>query len=372
MAPDAELTLRLDCTDGQVAAVRVESTRHALPPQLVCGRSPDDVARLIPQLFSICGNAQRAAAAGALEAAQRVDPGEDRLEQRRWSVTLEALQETLWRLLIDWPTAMDAPPQITAIKSVRNASQAAWGDRQAPASLLAVIDEVAIAHLYGEAAADWLQRDLDGLDRWIEDRATTLARLLHDLSTESPDLGRTDNALLRSPTLADLQSALLPYLQRSSDYALSPHWGGVPAETGAIARQQDHPLLAAWIARGGLTAAARFIARLIECARLIDALRTRGSAVDDATRQYALESGCGIGLAETARGLLLHYARLTDGRVTGYDIVAPTEWNFHPAGPINALRHRPATDEQRLRRDARIVVRSLDPCVASRVEIVHA
>jgi len=90
-------------------------------------------------------------------------------------------------------------------------------------------------------------------------------------------------------------------------------------------------------------------------------------------RSYGLPNGVGLGLAETARGLLLHRVQVERGLVTEYRIVAPTEWNFHPQGPLpQGLAGRDATDHERLAREARTVVQSLDPCVACRVEIADA
>ena len=37
---------------------------------------------------------------------------------------------------------------------------------------------------------------------------------------------------------------------------------------------------------------------------------------------------------ETARGLLMHEIALDGERIADYCIVAPTEWNFHPQGPL--------------------------------------
>jgi Ni,Fe-hydrogenase I large subunit len=76
---------------------------------------------------------------------------------------------------------------------------------------------------------------------------------------------------------------------------------------------------------------------------------------------------------QTARGLLLHRARIDAGHVSGYEIVAPTEWNFHPAGALaHGLDGMEADDEATLRKHARLVVQGLDPCVACRIEVGHA
>ena len=115
------------------------------------------------------------------------------------------------------------------------------------------------------------------------------------------------------------------------------------------------------------------VARLVELALL---LATPGSVPrPPATGSRASRSGAGDGLAavQTARGLLLHRVRLADGRVADYQIVAPTEWNFHPTArwcaASSGLEPR---DEAALVRSAQLVVQALDPCVACRVEVGHA
>ena len=76
---------------------------------------------------------------------------------------------------------------------------------------------------------------------------------------------------------------------------------------------------------------------------------------------------------ETARGLLLHRARVRDECVVDYQIVAPTEWNFHPEGAlVRGLEGSTSDDEPGSLRAARLAVHALDPCVAFRVEVGHA
>ena len=87
----------------------------------------------------------------------------------------------------------------------------------------------------------------------------------------------------------------------------------------------------------------------------------------------ALAPGEGLGAVQTARGLLLHRARLADGRVAHYEIVAPTEWNFHPEGAlVRGLRGLVTDDGAALEQQARLAVQALDPCVACAIEVGHA
>lgn len=372
MTPDAELAVRLHCSQGRVRGVSVATSRRALPRRLVHDRAPDEVARLVPQLFSVCRNAQAAAATGALEAARGAQGSSTSVEQRCIDVTLEALQETCWRLLIDWPESMGEAPAVAAVKQARETAAIIAGDRKAIDGALAEFDRIAATNVYGESPRGWLRRDLGQLDEWIADARTLPARLLRRMRSETPGLGRSDTKLLPHATLERLQHSLVPYLLRDESYPMAPHWDGAPAETGAVARNAEHPIVAACIARNGMTCETRFVARLVELALLIDGLRTPRKAAQACVRQHRLQPGHGIGLAETARGLLLHHAEIADGRVVGYSIVAPTEWNFHADGPIRALLNASAPNDDSLLQQARIVIRSLDPCVTSRIEIDHA
>ena len=73
--------------------------------------------------------------------------------------------------------------------------------------------------------------------------------------------------------------------------------------------------------------------------------------------------------AETARGLLMHEIVLDGERIADYLIVAPTEWNFHPQGPLGGwLVGRDATDREALHAFAARAVAALDPCVRWELE----
>jgi Ni,Fe-hydrogenase I large subunit len=69
--------------------------------------------------------------------------------------------------------------------------------------------------------------------------------------------------------------------------------------------------------------------------------------------------------------LLLHVVRLRQGKVAEYRIVAPTEWNFHPDGPLaQALSGLAPGADLAVR--AQLVAQSLDPCVAFGIEVCDA
>jgi hypothetical protein len=273
---------------------------------------------------------------------------------------MELAREHAWRLLLDWPQEAGQPPDMANLLALRRASPETFAD---------TLERLLQTPFLGEDAATWLARDLDGLEAWRRQGATLTARLFGALD-DSPDPGISDVPLLNA--LADWDAAMATTLARrsleASGFCATPDWQGEPAETGAIARLEAHPMLAGWIAHRGRGMGARLLARLLELAALPQRLRDGGDSV---VRAWALGEGMGVAGVETSRGLLFHVARLVDGQVADYRILAPTEWNFHPAGPlVQALAGLPVGGDLEAR--ARLVARSLDPCVAFGLEIVDA
>ena len=309
--------LRLGSDNGRVSRVSVASERPAIAERLR-GRSADEAVRLVPLLFALCGKAQGRAAMMALEAA-RGEPCGPYLDP---AVQREALREHLWRWLLDLPPLLGdaAMPQ----EFVAAAGWIANGQRAELGALLA------------GSGIDGLCHRLGGM----EDLADPRLRLLPPL---------------------DAQTALANWPHLDADFCGMPHWQGAPAETGAIARRQR---------RAGTTAsafAARWLARLEELrdwAAGIEEVGAGGTA-----SAAGAEAGVGRAVVETARGVLMHEIVLDGDRIGDYFIVAPTEWNFHPSGPLAGwLMGRDATDREAVSAFAARAVAALDPCVRWELE----
>jgi hypothetical protein len=359
MFREGELTVRLGIQANRIRSVDIASTRTPLPARLTQRRPVEDVERTIPLLFSICARAQGAAASSALGAARGIGMDPEALMQRSGDVRREAIVELLTRLLIDWPKALGIAPEVTAVARVRQAP---------PALQLDVCREISHQHIFGMEPSDWLEAmTTEALGRWIAAGTSLPSRLLQQLQNEVPDLGHSDVKKMPIANAEDV-SRIVPAPGADTGFSRTPDWLGNPVETGPLARQADHPLIAAFVARNGNTVGSRFLAQLVELATWL----IPGQAAT-AVQQYTVAEGVGLGLAETARGLLLHQAKVSEGRVDHYRIVAPTEWNFHPSGALTqGLVGASARDAADARRRAALLVRALDPCVACAIEVADA
>jgi Ni,Fe-hydrogenase I large subunit len=72
----------------------------------------------------------------------------------------------------------------------------------------------------------------------------------------------------------------------------------------------------------------------------------------------------GLAQVEAARGRLVHRVEVERGSVRRYQILAPTEWNFHPDGAAaRALLNLPAGEAALQRRLAAALINAVDPCI---------
>ena len=312
--------LRLRVDDGRVAAAAVASERPSVG-QALRGRAADAAVRLVPLLFALCGQAQGRAATLALAAA-RGDGCPAGLDP---AIQGEALREHLWRWLLDLPALLGLP--VMQLEYVCAAAAIQSGRR----------DELA-ALLNGPAITD-LQRRLVVLD----EPAAAAPRLLPPL---------------------DARASLDWWPRLDAEFCRLPQWQGAAAETGAIGRQGGTAqALAAPLA-------ARWLARLDELRAWAEGKAQVGAAgTASAVPVVAGAPKRGRALVETARGVLMHEIELDGERIADYLIVAPTEWNFHPQGPLAGwLTGRDATDPETLRAFAARAVAALDPCVRWELE----
>jgi Ni,Fe-hydrogenase I large subunit len=193
------------------------------------------------------------------------------------------------------------------------------------------------------------------------------ARLLKQfLQKDWCGLGRHD-----LPFLPELpEESLLLRCREDGDFSLRPTWDGLPHETSSLTRMAHFPALSHCLLPYGCGLASRVMARLLELALWLDRLNDwdeQDARIEPLRQNHwlpELKSGQGVGVVETVRGRLIHQVELGAGKITRYNIIAPTEWNFHPRGPISqALLNLSDEDPTVLRRQADLLIQLMDPCV---------
>jgi hypothetical protein len=341
--------------DGKaVTGVNIRNTRPAAF-RLLVGRTPAEARTTIPLLFSACRHGQGAAARLALSAAEG---SEDRVNGS--ALAAESAQEHLWRLLLDWPEFLGLTPARETF--------AAWHRRLAA---------VAIRGGWGETGPEFARFcDRELLDRDVAEWLAAEEGQTGDASLCGKIVAALDkDAEMRCATVTFLPVGLQARsyheamaVDLNAGFARTPTWQKAAAETGPYARWwQTRP-----VAAKSSAIVARVLARMADLAFL--ALEAAGRLPArwrcDA---FSPVPGTGFAVVETARGLLIHHVRVSRGRIADYLIVAPTEWNFHPAGAFrHGLLGLRSEDMGMIEKRARRLALALDPCVPFEVNVKFA
>ncbi|MHB1655010.1 MAG: nickel-dependent hydrogenase large subunit [Burkholderiales bacterium] len=360
---DGNIRVALTREDGRIVGVRIHSSRPQVAQRLMRNNTPAQAVELAGLMFGLCGKAQSAAAQAACDAALEAEPDDGTRRAHGQAVLVELALEHAWRLFLDWPTVVGRHgPDMETLLALRK--------HTVSVPLFAeTLNRALIDRVLGEPPQVWLARGHAGFADWMAAGKTGLARLFAELPEEA-GTGRSEVALL--PALRQMDTDFLGEVARTAlsdpDFCMRPDIKGQAAETGALSRVRHHPLVAQWIDSRGRGVGARMLARLVELAQMPSVFQDE---IRPLIHSYRADKNVGVAAVETARGILIHVVSLVDGNVADYRIVAPTEWNFHPAGTlVHSLNGLIAGEF--IDRYARLVCLSLDPCVAYAVEINNA
>ncbi len=178
------------------------------------------------------------------------------------------------------------------------------------------------------------------------------------------------------------EGTTLPDTNQDNGYSWckAPRYDGSVIEVGAIARQtmSGHPLFKALALNGQSNVYNRIVARVIEIARIIPEMEKWCKQIalgEPFCKQATMpDQAQGQGLIEAARGSLGHWVRIEKGKISNYQIVAPTTWNFSPRdkdltpGALEqALLNAPIDNSGKESVSIQHIVRSFDPCMVCTV-----
>ena len=416
-AQPTSLAGRLLVSPGAPLGSSLASSRPNWAPRLARGQAATALPGLMASLFNLCSHAHRLACQLALEAAAPgVMPAAQLLPH---AVAQRLRHETalahIRRMGLDWPRllagAADDPPRTDSHAAAASAAAAQAASLKACPLLrpVAGADPWPATLAWLEAhwlhtpadhwLAQWQQRGGDWLHAWSSEwsgrlaltQPGSVAALIDGVSGVSgvSGLGAAQGAqahtfpawrtplrtarALPLPAEAALQQAVAQALATQPGFALLPQWQGACAHTGSWTRWREAPLPHAhtpWTLLG---------ARLAELVRLClpdGPGYGPAPALGQGSQWLAFGSastGPGQALAwvEMARGVLMYRVALDAVSAPGgplvaaCEVLAPTEWNFHPLGEVaqrvSALD--PSAPTAQAQHQVNLLMAAFDPCV---------
>lgn len=377
----ADLAGTLRIAPGQARPHNLVSSRRDWAALLTRGMPAEALAARLASLYSLCGESHRLCARMAIAAAQGSTTFDTRLAAQ--VLQHETLREHVRRIGLDWPMQLAADQDDAQITQQAHAllQQCPLFNPQAP--ITANIDGLGaqlglqdwlLTQVLGVSAPTWLARweqdPAAWLRAWSDSTPLCVPRLLN-LVRPRMDLATPPSPLLRvQGSDADLR-ALAADLQRDPTFTRQPLWRGQCAETGCWTRlHQTRPerITTPWLRLG---------ARLAELVRLAlpdEPGRCGAQWLSMGSLPTAPQAG--LAWVEMARGLLIHQVQLdtTGATVLSCQVLAPTEWNFHPQGAVaQAIESIPSETSPYVISKVNALISAYDPCVKHELkEPAHA
>jgi coenzyme F420-reducing hydrogenase alpha subunit len=375
--------------DNRVSDVSIVSYRPLQTPKIFSHKSVEQTLMTLPLLYSVCGTAQAIAAVQATEQALELTPSLDTVKARAFMLAMETAKEHLWRILLDWPLLLGEAPDHASVAEVTRLQAEArqllnggkkpffYGEEieqiQTDKLLQTVYNlEMLLQNsIFSLPTEQWLMlNDQDALLSWIAEKNSVVTRMFSWLAQKGwYGLGKSGISGLPSLPEDDLHARLTADLD--GEFIAAPNWDGECFETTSFTRQIDQGLVKSLIWDNGNGLLTRLVARLVELARMPGILQ---SILDDEATCSVVTcspaSGIGLAQVEAARGRLVHRVELDGDIVRRYQILAPTEWNFHPQGVLaKSLIGLQAGSDDELRQQAQLLINAIDPCVGYELRI---
>lgn len=420
MNPEGQIDIKLKILPSGKKEALIVNNRPVHAAQLLVGKSIDEALMIIPLLYHVCGKAQGLASVTALQSALDKPSDETTLLSRLLLADIELIREHLLRIFMNWPDLLetagetfnheDQMPRFMKFLSVFQI--ALFGDVK-PFSNDAVatpkiddlneafsdLDEFLTANIFGCSPEIWAKaKSRDVILYWMKDNKGLAARCCSlILENGWAKEGHAQTRFLPQLTHEDCAKLLFPDLyadptqdktvsgnfddQATGDLISAPTWLGEPAETSALSRYHQHPLLQMLMEQCGNGLLTRQFSRLVELAMVFIRVKQNLSVVlsqssmqkSNIKPKDSVAPSFGIGMVEAARGLLIHGVQIEGDLIKDYKILAPTEWNFHNEGALsNALCHINGTDPDHIKMIADMLIPAIDPCTATSLEVCHA
>ncbi len=345
--------------------VKTRSTRQGEISRALTGQSVDSplAQTLIESLYALCPQAHLAAFDSALAAALGKP-----LPDRSRKVLYEIINEHLRFLAFDACVGVGIKPvpEVRKLGVLRSLCVSELAKPEPDYTRLdAQIAPAIELFVTGTAPESFAAlQSLPDFEAWMMHGATAASRLYAQLWETVPCRRQTSVAMLGADCpLSTIEGWL------GTDLSVNcPLINGTAHQTSALARCENHPLLAEIAEQYSCGVRAQFVARLID---LMDCWKSRR---EPAWTVKAAQTAPATGLAhvQTARGSLLTRVVVERGRLANVKSVAPTEWNFASGSCAEqVLSTIEYSSEAQWKRDAAWILAAIDPCIPYHMRFAH-
>jgi coenzyme F420-reducing hydrogenase alpha subunit len=390
MPIEGEIKISVVARSGQVESVSITSTRPLHITKLFAGKSIDSVADIMNAIYHLCNTAHRFAFLRLLDESTVIKLSQNEIKAYELLLDLETIREHCFSIASKWNQDAEATvnSNIINLLSTLKEINATLFLNTDPLSLvdkeLQAFDSIEILTLKLEQQlqnlllgfkcnAESVFKDINSFNNWLKVGKSQGATFLNYLLQHQ--LNKIGN--IEVFHLPDLDPKNISDFLYNDAYIQQPNYQDITYETTPYSRQSNHQLIKQLVNINGNGVFTRAASQLLEVFELLNKVKCNYRNIETEiisyNFQFPVHETSALVQLEAARGRLVHQLSIKDEKIKSYQILAPTEWNFHPEGVLNhMIRSLNFTDKEDLISKVKLLVNAVDPCVGYSVEIDHA
>jgi hypothetical protein len=388
MSIEGEINISITVRGKDIKSIEITSSRPLHITKIFAKKSIQDVSNTMNILYQLCNTAHRFTFLSLLKQNNVIKLSKNETLAYQLLLDLETIKEHCFSIASKWSkdNAIDANVTgvLATIKQINtmlfidcdslgidDKTLASFDDIK---ELVLLLEQQLQILLIGKGSGDAsIFEDIDNFNQWLNISTSNSAIFLRSLKENKlNDLGNVDAVYL-----PDLVTNEISNMLYNSDFIKHPTHGNKPCETTPYSRQINKPLIQQLTTTNGPGLLSRSVAQLLEIFTLLDKVKNDYIAIksEDICYQvkYPMQSSNALTQSEAARGKLIHQISIGSDCVDDYQILSPTQWNFHPKGVLyRMIKSLNFENKQDLSDKVKLLVNAIDPCVGYSIEVDYA
>ncbi len=392
MSIEGEIKINITVRGKGIQSIAITSSRPLQITKIFAKKSIQAVSKTMNILYQLCNTAHRFAFLSLLKQSNVIELSKNEILAYQLLLDLETIKEHCFSIASKWSGDNTIDTNVVSVlATIKQISTTLFtdcdplgiNDKRLTSfdnikALVLLLEQQLQIFLIGKRSSEVLSgvsifANIDNFNQWLDIGTSSSAIFLRGLKENKlSDLGNVDAVYLSNLSTNEMSNML-----DNPDFIKHPTDGNKPCETTPYSRQIGKPLIQQLTATNGSGLLSRSVAQLLEIFTLFDKVSTDYIAIKSEDIcyqvQYPMHSTNALNQLEAARGKLIHQVSIGSDCVNNYQILSPTQWNFHPKGILYAMiKSLNFENKQDLSNKVKLLVDAIDPCVGYSIAVDYA
>jgi len=381
MSIEGKISIELTIQNQALYKVKIDSQRPVFISNFFAEKSIAETGKIINSLYYLCNNAHRFAYLKLLDKTGFLQLSQNETLAFEVLLSLETIKEHVFTITGKWQHGLEVNAQLASIlKIINDIKQVLFAGTDAFS--IEQKNIVAGKSIAEEITKFDMQLAMLLLNKEVLELPESLSKLIRQLEYEESLVAnfykylKANNYLslcnVKCQSVFQVVKDAIEKKMTNREFIRCPSLNNNTYETTPLSRQLDQTLIKQLMKKYGTGLLTRSIAQVLDIEHHLNLIKKTYLRIQSEKIKHKKNevNKTAFTSVEAARGRLFHRLKLDAKTIAEYQVLAPTEWNFHPQGVLfkmlNGLEYK---DEESLKKETELMVNAVDPCVGYEIKI---